>query len=31
MFSKAFDVFRDTSRIVLNDKFIGDEGATDLS
>ena len=26
-FSTAFDMFRDTSRIVFNDRFMGDDGA----
>ena len=30
-FSTAFDMFKESSRIVFNDRFMGDEGAKELA
>lgn len=30
-FSKTFDMFKDKARVVINDMYIGDEGAHELA
>ena len=30
-FSSAFDMFKESARVVINDRFMGDEGAKELA
>lgn len=30
-FSSAFEMFKDSARVVLNDRFMGDDGARELA